>query len=861
MAKTLAALDDAKSAIADRVRVSVLSSLRNLNFGHVTKDGDVETLNLNFGHEAKDGDVKTPEVWLMLEQLYERASVKPVMVQNRFYTSTEYEIGAHSFCQDHDGIVSVTEGATPTGDSPLSTLRCQLSAVNSPLPTLRCRLSAATTMSSGLSRKRRAPGAAPVGFQQVQQPNNMYGQNINQLSDDQFLQWSQPAQSTSTNPYQEASAFPAGSDADIKYTVNAQNSSAQLSHRSVSQVVARPRCDGAATTQAWPDAANGVQSQAEGAWADDIQELERKAQIAQRDAQAKRKQIPPFVQKLNSFLENGKNTDLIRWSDDGNSFIVLDEDEFAKTLIPELFKHNNYASFVRQLNMYGFHKKVGLSDNSMRASERKNKSPSEYSNPYFRRGHPDLLQEQFKSIQRELAAIRLQQAQISRMMAALKREHEQLYGQAATFQDQHNRHENSINAILTFLATVYNRSIQGPDGAQSIQTLFANAIPSAANQGTVIDQPGSRTSAPQRRAGAVEELFDSAANTPAVSSPAAATQSQPARTPESDMMSVIRQANAHHASAPSSQQDFSNVLSSLENAEGQTPLSSSERADMLRLMHNSASHGNSNDNNALINATPPAGPANFDRVLASTTADLDQLAKLQASQDRSNLDFGNYHDNDDMFADLPPHSSQSQQKQQPAHGVAVHSDGSNDYGFDGPAVNSNDNNDYGFDGQADGGGRVESLASSEVTTPQSNGDDGQRAARTKTQQRPSSVDVSIRAPCCRRWFDCPQCHAETQSHALLKTAEMTLICKKCRKAFRKDVHDGEFDESDEYCPHCDNHYVIEAKTPQAALQVEGEDVRMDARMLKDERVKDKNEHAKTMWDVGEAVADSGKMGR
>lgn len=41
--------------------------------------------------------------------------------------------------------------------------------------------------------------------------------------------------------------------------------------------------------------------------------------------------------------------------------------------------------------MYGFHKRVGLSDNSMRASERKNKSPSEYSNPYFRRGHPNLL--------------------------------------------------------------------------------------------------------------------------------------------------------------------------------------------------------------------------------------------------------------------------------------------------------------------------------------------------------------------------------------------------------------------------------------------------------------------------------------
>ena len=128
-------------------------------------------------------------------------------------------------------------------------------------------------------------------------------------------------------------------------------------------------------------------------------ELAQKALLAKKD----RKAIPPFVQKLSrsvhatlnfppsltrapSFLDDNKNTNLIRWSDDGNSFIVLDEDEFARTLIPELFKHNNYASFVRQLNMYGFHKKVGLSDNSMKASELKAKAPSEYYNRFFKRG-------------------------------------------------------------------------------------------------------------------------------------------------------------------------------------------------------------------------------------------------------------------------------------------------------------------------------------------------------------------------------------------------------------------------------------------------------------------------------------------
>jgi heat shock transcription factor len=37
----------------------------------------------------------------------------------------------------------------------------------------------------------------------------------------------------------------------------------------------------------------------DGAWGDDLAELEARAQIAKREAQAKRKQIPPFVQKLN----------------------------------------------------------------------------------------------------------------------------------------------------------------------------------------------------------------------------------------------------------------------------------------------------------------------------------------------------------------------------------------------------------------------------------------------------------------------------------------------------------------------------------------------------------------------------------
>ncbi|KAF2673890.1 hypothetical protein BT63DRAFT_410841 [Microthyrium microscopicum] len=101
-----------------------------------------------------------------------------------------------------------------------------------------------------------------------------------------------------------------------------------------------------------------------------------------------------------------------------------------------------------------------------------------------------------------------------------------------------------------------------------------------------------------------------------------------------------------------------------------------------------------------------------------------------------------------------------------------------------------------------------------------------------------NAQVAIRSPCCRKWFDCAACHAESETHELQKAIEMVFACKKCKKCFRKDA--AEFDEADEFCPHCDNHFVIEAIEPQMKLEVEGEDVRKDSRMLRDERLRSKS---------------------
>ena len=89
---------------------------------------------------------------------------------------------------------------------------------------------------------------------------------------------------------------------------------------------------------------------------------------------------------------------------------------------------------------------------------------------------------------------------------------------------------------------------------------------------------------------------------------------------------------------------------------------------------------------------------------------------------------------------------------------------------------------------------------------------------------------------------------------LERTTEMVFMCLKCKKAFRKDINE-DFEEADEYCPHCDNHYIIEAKTP----LTEGKMVigfqhekGHDHQMFKDERMKDR---AKALMDMAGELSD------
>ena len=67
---------------------------------------------------------------------------------------------------------------------------------------------------------------------------------------------------------------------------------------------------------------------------------------------AQRSVPAPFLTKTYQLVDDPITDDVISWNEDGSTFVVWKTADFAKDLLPNYFKHNNFSSFVRQLNTY-----------------------------------------------------------------------------------------------------------------------------------------------------------------------------------------------------------------------------------------------------------------------------------------------------------------------------------------------------------------------------------------------------------------------------------------------------------------------------------------------------------------------------
>ena len=93
-----------------------------------------------------------------------------------------------------------------------------------------------------------------------------------------------------------------------------------------------------------------------------------------KSKKAKGDLIPRFLDRLYTMMEDSSIEPVVQWTTDGNAINIRNIAKFTEEVLPAYYKHKNYSSFIRQLNMYGF--------NKMRHPE----GEDIYANRYFKKG-------------------------------------------------------------------------------------------------------------------------------------------------------------------------------------------------------------------------------------------------------------------------------------------------------------------------------------------------------------------------------------------------------------------------------------------------------------------------------------------
>ncbi|XP_050115550.1 heat stress transcription factor A-3-like isoform X4 [Malus sylvestris] len=160
--------------------------------------------------------------------------------------------------------------------------------------------------------------------------------------------------------------------------------------------------------------------------------------------------VPPFLSKTFDLVEDPSLDPIISWGSSGGSFVVWDPLEFSRLILPRNFKHNNFSSFVRQLNTYGFRKV--------------DPDKWEFANEAFQRGQRHLL----KRIQRRKSPQSLQigasaeegKSGVEGEIETLQKERSVLMQELVELQQQHRGTVNHMKVVNQRLQSAEQRQKQ-----------------------------------------------------------------------------------------------------------------------------------------------------------------------------------------------------------------------------------------------------------------------------------------------------------------------------------------------------------------------------------------------------------------
>ncbi|KAL5361350.1 HSF-type DNA-binding-domain-containing protein [Aspergillus floccosus] len=173
-------------------------------------------------------------------------------------------------------------------------------------------------------------------------------------------------------------------------------------------------------------------------------------------------------------LEDPSYSEIVRWGDEGDSFVVLECEKFTKTILPKHFKHSNFASFVRQLNKYDFHKV--RQNNEENGQSPYGQNAWEFKHPEFRANSKESLDnirrkapaprkqaqtnddsvptQQIDLLNQQVLAQQQQIQQLHDRFAQMTVDHQIMLQEVMRVQKTVLNHENVIHQVMNYLLSV-----------------------------------------------------------------------------------------------------------------------------------------------------------------------------------------------------------------------------------------------------------------------------------------------------------------------------------------------------------------------------------------------------------------------
>lgn len=223
--------------------------------------------------------------------------------------------------------------------------------------------------------------------------------------------------------------------------------------------------------------------------------------------------VPAFLAKLWKLVEDPETDNLICWSPNGKSFFIKNQAKFARELLPHYYKHNNMASFVRQLNMYGFHKKVSVELGGLKCD----KDEMEFAHQYFHKGQPYLVEhikrkiassksqdaahspikpELMTKVLAEVRSMRGRQESLDSKLGAMKHENEALWREIAMLRQKHLKQQQIVNKLIQFLVTLVQPSRGGGLSVKRRYPLMIDDSNRTRKQSTKLSKPQASPTGP-----------------------------------------------------------------------------------------------------------------------------------------------------------------------------------------------------------------------------------------------------------------------------------------------------------------------------------------------------------------------------